>query len=674
MSIEIYPSVAKVKRNGAYQSLPGFVQQSSENDAQAMIANAETSTTAQYAHANGSYFRLNGTLYQADADIRVNDSIAVGTNCHVAVLANDVFEIEKDVTEQSDRIDTLKNYTEVNCDPTVYYNQTVLIGSSSNKWESKSAYNSVFIEVPKGAEKVKITAPSGYAVLYALLKNSIHTASTVPNYATGGSRASISAGTSSTITIPSDCECIWIWRGNGNTNNTPASIVYYVDRVEVDETKLDGISIGLKFKKVLAEGVQLNAATPPATATVLFTSDDVSVGDKIEYSIIAATGTQTGTNIYIELQDSENTRISIYGKTSASTTATEYTGTFVIPTGFSRAVLNGINVGGHLEYVGIVEENVISAHSPSFNGTPDVIFENDGADAISGVDDGCLNCVSVVKVNDSLYYMYYEAFAVGESGYANASLCFAYSTDGENFTKGFPQGTTAPISGTTLVLPKGTNHGACVVKVPDKDYPFRMIGVIGTDSDRITKMWKSADGINWSLLRQITDGYNDSFTSCVVRGNMLKIFLRTRDATGRAVGVVCTDLDGNRYCGSWNYEFSLEDAKHQIYQASASALDDKREILLPTIYNPNTSEQDVYCFILDGDNLKKVTLDTSSVITNDVKSIYFGCGMVDIGRKMYAFYTTRDTDHDHTTSSTKSAIRRVEVTDTTITNVVRPSS
>ena len=93
MPIELYPNIAKVKRNGVYQNLPGFVQQSGDADIKAMIANSESNTTAQYVHPENSYFILNDILYRAIVDIAVNDIIAVGTNCEVAILGNDISEI-----------------------------------------------------------------------------------------------------------------------------------------------------------------------------------------------------------------------------------------------------------------------------------------------------------------------------------------------------------------------------------------------------------------------------------------------------------------------------------------------------------------------------------------------------------------------------------------------------
>lgn len=104
MSIELYPNIAKVKRNGVYQNLPGFAQTSGDTDIEAMIANSETSTTAQFSHDAGSYFILDGVLYQADDNIAVNDIIAVGTNCHTVVLANELSDVNNKINNVNNSI------------------------------------------------------------------------------------------------------------------------------------------------------------------------------------------------------------------------------------------------------------------------------------------------------------------------------------------------------------------------------------------------------------------------------------------------------------------------------------------------------------------------------------------------------------------------------------------
>ena len=319
-----------------------------------------------------------------------------------------------------------------------------------------------------------------------------------------------------------------------------------------------------------------------------------------------------------------------------------------------------------------INQPIKRAKNPNFTGTPVTIFANDDSAAIAGVDDGLLNTVSVVKINDSMYYMYYEGFgADGTADYSNINLCFAYSTDGATFIKGFPQGIEPPISGTNLLLPKGSTHGHCVVRLSESE--FRMVTIDASGANRIAKIWKSSDGINWTVIRQITDGYNDSMVSCVLRGNLLKIFLRTRNSYGRAIGVITTDIDGNRTTASWDSVLSLNDSAAQLYQASASILDDKCELLIPTVYNPNTSVQYVMGVIVDDDVCQPVYMNNNTVMDNNVKSIYFASGIVDINRKTYAYYVTRDSDHEHfVMGTTKSAIKRIEIVDGTYTNVVAP--
>ena len=97
MSIQLYPSIAKIKRNGVYENLPGFVPETGSIATQQMIATSESSATAQYVHNKGEYFRLNDTLYQAIVKINVGDAIVVGTNCEVAVIGNDLTHVANSI-------------------------------------------------------------------------------------------------------------------------------------------------------------------------------------------------------------------------------------------------------------------------------------------------------------------------------------------------------------------------------------------------------------------------------------------------------------------------------------------------------------------------------------------------------------------------------------------------
>ena len=79
----------------------------------------------------------------------------------------------------------------------------------------------------------------------------------------------------------------------------------------------------------------LYSATTTYTGTVLFTSANVSVGEKVHYKFTA----QTGYSGYIDIVDSNDERITRFGKISSSSTQNEYEGEYVIPSGFAKALV-----------------------------------------------------------------------------------------------------------------------------------------------------------------------------------------------------------------------------------------------------------------------------------------------------------------------------------------------
>lgn len=66
--------------------------------AQAMIAGDETTTTLTADYPAGSYIRVQGVLYQTDIDLQSGDTLTVGTNCHVAILGDDVKSLKSTIT------------------------------------------------------------------------------------------------------------------------------------------------------------------------------------------------------------------------------------------------------------------------------------------------------------------------------------------------------------------------------------------------------------------------------------------------------------------------------------------------------------------------------------------------------------------------------------------------
>ena len=462
---------------------------------------------------------------------------------------------------------------------------------------------------------------------------------------------------------------------------------------EYSKKKISEISVGsLKQNGLIAYDVPVCTPTNASGnrfKTQVIDFKDVNVGDVLYYSITLPDGYTTGFYAFIQILNSSNQQIAAYGKTTSASTEKNYSGNFTVTANMKKAIFIGNGPGFKLDYIGTkvmplkleeqiesldervttLEEssqiqNVYRISNAEFNDTPITIFANDGADAIENVDDCLLNTVSVLKISDSMYYMYYESFGMeDEFSDQGMRLCFAYSTDGETFTKGFPSGVTPPFSGSTMLMPQGSTHGQCVVKVPDAEYPYRMIACTTYENRTYTPcVYKSEDGVNFTFVRALTGGGNDSPISCVVRGNLLKIFIRVTNTSGyRSICIMETDLDGNIYHNGVVNISSTEET-HQLYQASAAILDDKREIMFPTIYNPINAEETVECYIIDGGFMKQVTINATQIVADDVKMIIPASGLVCIGLYTYLYYSIRDTDHQHfVKGTTHSKIRRARV-------------
>ena len=256
----------------------------------------------------------------------------------------------------------------------------------------------------------------------------------------------------------------------------------------------------------------------------------------------------------------------------------------------------------------------------------------------------------VVKVAPDLYYMYYNTLGVNDSqGDQYFHLSFAYSTDGFTWVKEIPSGITPPISGTNKLFDSGV-FGVCVVKVQDSEYPFRMFGSKWHES---WSMYKSADGVNWTKIRQY-NYYYDTQMSAIVRGSQIKVYMRMRNGTGRLdryVGVMTTDIDGNLLAPP-----TIFFGKY-LYNAAASPLDDRREILFPSFYNVDGNEMYLKCYVVDGKNIYPKNVDFSNIITSADKTMYVAPNLVNIGDDYYIFYFV--TDQPHTSSNTRTSTMKM---------------
>lgn len=568
-----------------------------------------------------------------------------------------------------------------------------IISGTTGKWYVSNDYQSYFVPIPENAKKISITANDHNAAIFALLKNTSHTNGQYPAYATGSTRTVIAADATQTFDIPADAKYVYLMKSSATADLTPAAAVYAIDTMSIltsdiveSEKAIDSLAVDSDIPIRWVQGgfnnstgewvstqsqIQYSGSLPQGAIKIscdsgykfLLQAWDISTGTYIGHRYTDGTfGKDSSiygflTECYLDHTLGYRYKVGLLHTDASAITVDEYAHCHILMTQQSHDV-----------------QAITMSRMPTFVGQPETIFENDDSTAQPDIDGGMLNYVCVLKISESMYYMYYECCAsdVQWAGYDMLRLCLAYSTDGLHFTKGIPAGIEAPIPGTNQLLPIATTTGHSVVKVPDPDYPYRMVAMQAVP-DRVAQLWKSADAVHWTLIRTITNGYNDSQASVVVRGNLLKIFLRTRNSYGRVIGIITTDLEGNRQISRWTSIITSTNYWQQLYTSAAAPLDDHREILFPTIYNPSTSEEKVGCIIVDGGKAEFKELDLSAIMPNDVKSIYIGPGIVDIGLKTYLYYETRDSDHEHAViGTTRSAYRRIEITDETVADRVSP--
>lgn len=435
-----------------------------------------------------------------------------------------------------------------------------------------------------------------------------------------------------------------------------------------------------KLSGILAYNVNKNDGDGNSTIEVLGSSD-VSTGDKLYYKI-KINGEPVGVNAYIELLDANNTRLAIYGKTGISQTATIYEGSFVVPENFGKVVLKGsanmtlcyiadelINpvLDEKIESLKTEEDakiealqtaigsisgvnNVSVINAVSFPNTPIVILSPGDQDATE-YDNASLGYSKIMKISEDMYYLYYSCLGEHGSGDTAQRLGFAYSTDGFTYYRGFPQGITPPVAGTNLIADFNIREQD-IFRVLDDEYPYRMVA---NDDQYNMMMYKSQDAIHFDFVngKKCCIGQRDCQVSAIPRGQIIKLYVRgsrtdqEHPLGTRAVAIAYCDIDGNIIAPAVS---ALP--YNSLYQASAFALDDHREMLFPTFFNsaaPITvgggmggdGTQTLRCYIVNGERCDEVTINTSNIITPNIdNSFYVMPGLINIGNDVYILMVT----------------------------------
>lgn len=291
----------------------------------------------------------------------------------------------------------------------------------------------------------------------------------------------------------------------------------------------------------------------------------------------------------------------------------------------------------------------------------DIITVLSNDDATEGSDEWSgLNFAQILKI-DGYYVCFY--FAAKIRGEYNQTIYCAYSQDGTTWTRGFPTGVTPPVANSNRLFADDSDHitEACWFKVPDAEYPYRMIGNTNPTAQYGYKrctMWKSSDGFNYTKVGQILDDlHRDTQYSAVVRGNVIKLYGRTSvsDSHGyhRNIFVAYLDLDGNILTPPHDIIYDYR------YTSAACILDNERELLMPTWFSSNVDSapktQNCYLesFIVEGDKWEAVDTNINDCISEGYNWFVVCPSFVTINKEQYILVNEKAIEHDDAASGTE---------------------
>ena len=202
-----------------------------------MIAPTEASSMASAAHANGSYFIYNGTLYEAIADIAAGGTITPNTNCKAVTVGGEVSDLKSAIVflDKGESSINIADYDSVNC--TFSATNTAL----------RSGLNYISNQIPaESFGAVSFTADAERVGVIIILKSAIpsdiSTGADLSGYlATGETgRHLVNAGETISIILPDDAKYLFISRVSQGIETLPADVtVFTKTAVEINLIKDD---------------------------------------------------------------------------------------------------------------------------------------------------------------------------------------------------------------------------------------------------------------------------------------------------------------------------------------------------------------------------------------------------------------------------------------------------
>lgn len=246
-----------------------------------------------------------------------------------------------------------------------------------------------------------------------------------------------------------------------------------------------------------------------------------------------------------------------------------------------------------------------------------------------------LNSGQLIQIG-KYFYLFYIGLPSGATSETQYHILSAYSADGLTWQRGFPDGITPPVAGTNRLLSESGLIEHCVIEVPDSEYPYRLLcNKIVSSSSQSMRMYKSADGINYSLVCTFLNEKHDSQMSAICKGNTIEVYTRIWDSahTNRQVGALTIDLNGNIVKP---LHIVLGD---YLYNSAAIPIDLHRELWFPTWYigvNVST-QQDMHleCYQMQDEKAIKLNTNINQILNSNEYWALVCPGVITINGQKY---------------------------------------
>lgn len=311
--------------------------------------------------------------------------------------------------------------------------------------------------------------------------------------------------------------------------------------------------------------------------------------------------------------------------------------------------------------VGDAKNELTYPHQLKFDSANIQVLLSTQDEDVTIYDDGIINYGQIIEHN-GVYVMLYQAFGSWD-GTDSATIMMAYSTDGENWQRGIPEGLPVPYEGTNIVI-RGDGQivglfseehidsfYAC--RVNDAEYPYRILATVRKTPSSIygERYWlfKSANLTQWVPIKQVSEKGHDTIPSIVSYGDCIKAYVRMWDyskpaSDQRMVGVMWMDLNGNVLVPpSGLYGPGL-------YNTAVTRIGPDRELAIPTHFyaedNVMVGTDELETYIIEKDRLIYApSYGIDELKYPETRGWVWGVGLCAIGLNQYCLYSRRSLNH-----------------------------